>query len=98
MLCIANMTERWDIPLSSFSRAVLVNKRPNLPAWNKPEPYTDEKYKRYKITTNNFGHYFSRYYRIDIDDGRGKFYLLVPEYDGGTFMELAGIHPEEHRA
>lgn len=93
-LCIANMEERWDIPLSSFTRAVLVKKRPNLPVWNKPEPYTDEKYKPYKITTNNFGQFFARYYSIDIDDERGNYYLLVPEYDGRAIFDLIGIRPE----
>ena len=94
-LCIANLTERWDIPLSSLGRAVLVNKRAPLPNWFKEEPYTDEKYKQYKITTNNFGHYFSRFYRTDIDDERGDHYLLIPEYDGGKFFELTGLSPEE---
>ena len=31
------------------------------------------------------------FFGIEIRDIRDDFYILVPEYDGQTFMELAGV-------
>lgn len=93
-LCLDDASSVWEIPLSSIRSIELVKKRVSFPDWTKPEPYDSKSYKPYKITTNQFGHYFARYYCVEISDIRGDFYLLIPEYDGNTFMELMKIHIE----
>ena len=90
-LCLANMERVWEIPLSSFRSVTLEKKRPNFPYWNKSEPIHSEKYKPYKIARNQPGQYFARYYRVEIADPKGEFYLLIPEYDGGIIMELTNL-------
>lgn len=50
-----------------------------------------EEYMPYNISSNQTGQYSARYYRVEIADPKGEFYLLIPEYDGGIFMELANL-------
>ena len=93
-LYLADVSSVWEIPLSSFRSIQLMNKRASFPDWTKQESYDSKTYKPYKITTNQFGHYFARYYRIEISDIKGEFYLLIPEYDGEIFMKLTGMYPD----
>lgn len=90
-LCLANMEWLWEIPLSSFCSITLVKKIANMPYWNKSEPFNSKKYKSYKIKSNQLGQYFVRYYRVEIVDLKGEFYLLIPEYDGEIFMRLTNL-------
>ena len=90
-LCLADTEQVWEIPLSSFRSITLIKKRQNFPDWHKTEPIDSQKYKPYQITANQFGHYFARYYRVEIIDPKGEFYLLIPEYDGELFMELTKL-------
>ena len=94
-LCLADASSVWEIPLSSLRSMELVKKRVSFPDWTKSEPYDSKTYKPYKVTTNQFGHYFSRYYRVEISDVRGEFYLLIPEYDGVTFKDIAKMRVDE---
>lgn len=93
-LCLADTEHIWEIPLSSLSSMTLEKKRYSYPEWHKSEPPSSKKYKPYKITTNSYGHYFSRCYRIIISDVRGEFYLLIPEYDGELFTSVTHLHTE----
>ncbi|MBR1393265.1 MAG: hypothetical protein IJ561_05460 [Ruminococcus sp.] len=93
-LCLADTSSVWEIPLSSLRSMELIKKRASFPDWTKPEPYDSKTYKPYKITTNQFG-YFAKYYRVEIRDLRGDFYLLIPEYDGMTFSDIAKLRIEE---
>ncbi len=93
-LCLADLENVWEIPLSSLRSMTLEKKRYGYPEWHKSEPPSSKMYKPYKITTNNYGHYFSRCYRIEIRDIRGEFYLLIPEYDGEIFTNVTHLRPE----
>lgn len=90
-LCLANMEWLGEIPLSSFRSITLSKKITRLLWWNKSEPINSEKYKPYKIRRNQLGQYFVRYYRVEIVDLKGEFYLLIPEYDGEIFMRLTNL-------
>ena len=90
-LCFANMQQLWEIPLSSFRSITMDEKMTILPYWNKSEPIHSEKYKPYKIRRNKLGQNFVRYYRVEIVDSKGEFYLLIPEYDGEIFMRLTDL-------
>lgn len=93
-LYLADISTVWEIPLTSLRSITREKKRYNFPNWNKAEAYHSAKYKPYQITTNQFGQYFARCYRVEIADVRGEFYLLIPEYDGEAFMALTHLHPE----
>ena len=96
-LCLANMERLWEIPLSSFRSITLSKKITSLPYWNKSEPINSEKYKPYKIKRNQLGQYFAKYYRVEIVDLKGEFYLLIPEYDGEIFMRLTNLSIKQSR-
>ena len=86
-LCLADTSSVWEIPLSSLRSVELIKKRASFPDWTKPESYDSKTYKPYKITTNQFG-YFAKYYRVEISDLRGEYFLLIPEYDGAAFADI----------
>ncbi|MBQ8928384.1 MAG: hypothetical protein IJ055_08970 [Oscillospiraceae bacterium] len=93
-LCLADAGSVWEIPLSSLRSVAPGRKRVSFPDWTKPEPYDAAVYKPYGITANQFGAFFARYYRVEISDVRGEFYLLIPEYDSMAFMELTSMHAD----
>ncbi len=95
MLYLSDVETLWGIPTASLRSITLVKKRVSFPEWNKTEPYNAACYKPFKITTNSYGHYFSRYYKVEICDVKGEFYLLIPEYDGETFMQLTKLRPAD---
>ncbi len=94
-LCLADLRQRMDIPLHSIRSMRLEKKRKSFPEWHKDEPSNSPKYKPYKITANQYGHVFSKYYRVEISDAKGEFYLLIPEYDAEIFTEITHIRPDE---
>ena len=92
-LCIADAEQVWKIPLVSFRRIYQEKKRTSLPAWIKKESYLSEKYKKYKIKKNDLGLVLCHYYRVEIQDERGDFYLLIPNYEAEILMNLIQLHP-----
>lgn len=51
--CLADLTMRFDIPLSDIRTIERVKKGYDFSAWNKPEPYKAEKYKPYRVHVVN---------------------------------------------
>ena len=87
-LYLADTERCLSIPLSDLKTPEFINKRVNFVDWNKQEPPDSPKYKPFDIRTNQFGACFSRYYRVEVCDTRGEYYLLIPEYDIETFNML----------
>ncbi len=94
-LCLVNLPMLWEIPLASIRRMMLVKKRVGFSGWNKPQAFDSPEYRPYKIAQFSTGQYLSTYYRVEIEDVRGSFYLMIPKHDGGVFTELTGIRPEQ---
>ncbi len=92
-LCFSNLRQVWEIPLSSFRSMHLEKKRISFPEWHKQEGTNSDKYKPYKITPSQNG-FFCKYYRIEISDVKGNFFLLLPEFEGELFSKLTHIHPD----
>ncbi|MDE6774996.1 MAG: hypothetical protein K2J37_01625, partial [Ruminococcus sp.] len=61
-LCISDIRIVLEIPLSSLKNACIQKKKASFPNWNKEVPFNAPEYKRYKITSNNQGTYYSKYY------------------------------------
>ncbi len=98
-LCIANLHEVMEIPLSSLGDAVYTRKfkeRAFFPNWNKEENYNSPKYKKYKITINNQGSYSCAYFTVPINDIKGEFCLIIPSYDFDDFAELTKVRIAEN--
>lgn len=94
MLCLADLYNVYEIPISSIRSIELCSKKAMLPQWNKEEPYNSPKYKQYKIVMNNQGIYFVRYYKVIISDAKGDFELLIPNYDQLLFSEITNVYPD----
>lgn len=94
MLCLADSYNVYEIPLASITSIEESKKRAMFPCWNKDEDYNSKKYKKYKITMNNQGTYFASYFKVIINDIRGEFMLLIPNYDQPLFSEITGIYPK----
>lgn len=92
-LYLANLYQVWEIPLTSLQSMTLVKKRFSFPEWHKSEAPDAAQYKPYGITTDQFGNYFARAYRLELRDMHGEFYLMIPEFDGKLWMELTLLSP-----
>ncbi len=93
MLCLCDLHQVYEIPLNSIKKAELQKKKCSFPKWNKNKPYSSPEYKKYKIVLNG-GMYTTKCYRITIEDIKGNFYLLIPNYDMEYFSSLTKVYPE----
>jgi hypothetical protein len=91
-LCMADVATVWSFPLTSITDFIKVEKRINFPIWNKSEPFNSEKYKTYKIRTNQFGTFFAFYYLLKINDTKGQFEIMIPIYDAEELGRLIGYN------
>lgn len=94
MLCLSDLHQVYEIPLNSIKKAELQKKKCSFPEWNKNKPYSSPEYKKYKIVLNG-GMYTTKCYRITIEDIKGDFYLLIPNYDMEYFSSLTKVYPED---
>lgn len=94
MLCLADFYTVYEIPLTSIASVKQSAKKAMFPAWHKDEDYNSKKYKEFKITMNSQGTYFAPYFKVSINDAKGDFLLLIPNYDQPLFSELTGVFPE----
>lgn len=92
--CLADLDMVITIPLSSFREIEKSKKRASFKIWNKSEPYNSKRYKKYKIAQNQFGTYFTRFYKIHISDIKGEFELFIPNYDIDTFVDITKLTVE----
>lgn len=92
-LCIATNYTVFEIPLSSLRSARLEKKKATFPYWTKTERWGSKTYKKYKIGFSE-GKYYAKYYSVQIEDEKGEFELLIPNYDFETFSSVTGIRAD----
>lgn len=92
-LCIATNYTVFEIPLSSLRTASLQKKKATFPNWTKKERWGTKTYKPYKIGYAE-GKYYAKYYSVQIEDIKGDFELLIPNYDFDTFSSVTGIRAD----
>lgn len=63
-LYLANLEGKYAIPLDAIQTIRTENKRIALLSWNKEEHFSEGRYKRYKLTANNYGNVFCKPYHI----------------------------------
>lgn len=84
------------IPLSSITAIEKINKRMPLPQWNKEASFKSEKYKKFKIYTNQNGLIWTKpYYSIKANIDNEPYFFLLPCYEIENFvfiMKEAGIN------
>ncbi len=94
-LCFAETDGKYAIPLSSLKCIRTIKKRIAVPMWNKDESFKKGIYKQYKLTSNNIGMIFMKYYHIlefDYEDDTWGIYF--PCYELPEYEKLTGLKAE----
>lgn len=95
-LHLANVDDVHSFKLSEIKAIRTVKKRISLMSWNKEVGPTEEKYKKYKLTVNQFDNVFVKPYHILEIEHDGQIYgLFFPSYELDTFEILTGLKAEE---
>lgn len=83
-------------PLESIKAIHTVKKRIILAIWNKDESFNKGVYKQYKMTTNNYGSIFCKYYHIiEVNQNGEQWGIYIPCYELPIFEELTGLRAQE---
>ena len=93
-LCLADIDSVYSFPISDIKKYVLKKKKANMDEWNKDVPFNKGEYKQYKITSNDYGTIFCRYYAMQISDVFGEYELFFPEYELAQFKAIADVPVE----
>ncbi len=80
----------WAIPLASL-KIMSLSKKKIVATDSNPDP---EKYKKYKIRSNQFGQIAFKYYTVAIQNGEEEFCILIPEHEGERLTALTGLYPQ----
>lgn len=96
LLCLASVNSVIEFPLSSIVNVTNENKKASFTEWNKEIPPDDKSLKKYKIVYNNQGIYFTKYYKVTVNDTSGEFYFLIPNYDIELFCGITNTHFDEN--
>lgn len=85
-LCLADNSTVYEIPLASFVKAKYVKNRVDFSAWTSNEKFDPDWYNK-NLKLRSF------YFRLEINDANGNYYLIVPDcdYDASAFINLIGI-------
>lgn len=88
-LCFADNLFVAGVPLDSIGEISEINKRMQLPQWNKSESFKSDKYKQYEIYNNQYGFiWIKKYYNIPLLINGEEYYFYLPNYEISTFKEL----------
>ena len=91
-LCLADCESVISIPIDSFKKIELIDKKVSFMNWNKEEQPNKGEYKQYKITTNNYGvNFIKPYYRIEFEYEYESYEFFVPVYDIKPFEEIINL-------
>ena len=79
------------IPLKSItSLKKEFKKRVHLLEWNKDEAKDSKQYRQYRISGEDLRLY-TKWYSLNIDDSRGSFIIMIPNYDAKALADLIDI-------
>ena len=87
-LCIAERANKYAIDLSCIKGIRRVDKRIYMAPWNKDEYFNEGIYKQYKMTANQYGHvYMKYYYALEFVSNGVEWELHFPCYEFETFKK-----------
>ena len=90
-LCIADVGTLYSFPLENLKAIRKINKNAIISQWNKEEPYNKGEYKKYKMSTGNFGITTRPYYVLEIEKDGEEYGIHFPCYELPTFEALTGL-------
>ena len=94
-LLIACEDSVFKFEKSELKRISTVKKNTALIHWTKDEPIKHEKFKPYKLATNQFGNVFVKQYHIlEVERGGETYGIYFPSYELPVFERLTGLTAE----
>lgn len=90
-LYLADITTVFAFDKKDFVNIEKIEKRTTFNGWNKEEAINSAKYKKYKLTANQYGTVFCKYYySLQISSNSKLYEILIPPYEIATFASIIG--------
>lgn len=94
-LILADLENKYSIPLSSLRSIHTVRKSIRMPSWNKDEPHNKGKYKEYKLNADDYGCiHVKPYHILEFSHNGENWGIYFPSYELSVFEELTGLKAE----
>lgn len=93
---LADITMVLGFKKSDFVKIEKITKKVTSQGWNKDSAINSEKYKKYKLTQNQYGTVFYKYhYSLQITHEGTIYEILIPPYEIATISKLLNLTYEE---
>ena len=95
-LFLADLSMVLGFEKSNFYKIEKISKRVTSQGWNKEHAINSEKYKKYKLTQNQYGTVFIKYhYSLQLAHDGNIFEILIPPYEIETISKLLNLTYQE---
>ena len=92
VLCLADLENRYELPISAMRRLKLVKKPLVIQGWNKEEKLNDPFYKPYKLTMDNYERVHTKSYGLlELNHDGVDWALWLPPYELNYISALTGL-------
>ena len=92
VLCLADLENRYELPISAMRRLKMVKKPLVIQGWNKEEKLNDPFYKPYKLTMDNYERVRTRSYGLlELNHDGVDWALWLPPYELNYISALTGL-------
>lgn len=92
VLCLADLENRYELPISAMRRLKMVKKPLVIQGWNKEEKLNDPFYKPYKLTMDNYERVHTKSYGLlELNHDGVDWALWLPPYELNYISALTGL-------
>ena len=92
VLCLADLENRYELPISVLRRLKKVKKPLVIQGWNKEEKLSDPFYKPYKLTMDNYERVHTKSYGLlELNHDGVDWALWLPPYELNYISALTGL-------
>ena len=92
VLCLADLENRYELPISAMRRLKMVKKPLVIQGWNKEEKLNDPFYKPYKLTMDNYERVHTKSYGLlELSHDGVDWALWLPPYELNYISALTGL-------
>jgi len=93
---LADITMVLGFNKSDFVKIEKITKKVTSQGWNKEQAINSEKYKKYKLTQNQYGTVFFKYhYSLQLSHKGNIYEILIPPYEVALIAKLLALPYEE---
>lgn len=92
VLCLADLENRYELPISAMRRLKMVKKPLVIQGWNKEERLNDPFYKPYKLTMDNYERVHTKSYGLlELNHDGVDWAVWLPPYELNYISALTGL-------